>query len=145
MCPPQDSAFPRGHRFVVKLGRAVAPARVAPAVGAHGLAVLALAARDQGERRLLAWARGILQQRAQALAGQRVRRLHAAVVGHGRIEVHQFDQALAHAARLRARRGDDQRHAATALEERVLVPPVPLVVVIAVVAGEDDHRRCPTA
>ena len=67
-----------------------------------------------------------------------------AVVGHGRIQVHQSRPASGRPGRPCAPGAAiDQRHAATALEERVLVPPVPLVVVIAVVADEDDQRVVP--
>ena len=79
-------------KLVVKLRLTIAPLDVPPAFGADGLAISASTARDEGESGVATFCVRIVQQRAKALAGKRVRGFHAAVVGHGGVQIDQLDQ-----------------------------------------------------
>ncbi len=128
-------------RVVVKFDGAVAPAGEAPAVGAHGVAARR-APRDERESGGFARGGGILQERPEAPAGEIGRRREPAQVGEGRIKVHELNQPAGDTGP-DAGRGDHERCAARALEERVLVPPGALAEVVAVVAEEHDDGVFP--
>ena len=74
---------------------------------------------------------------------QPLRHLQPAEIGDRGIQVDELHQRFCGLAAFHARSGDDERCAATALEEGVLVPPLPLACMITVIADEDDKRLVP--
>ncbi len=128
---------------IVEFGLAVTPAGEAPAGGADALAVQFLTTRHEREGRVFDAGGGIGQNGAQAGSGGCVRHFQAAEVGDGRIHINELGERARRLAAFHARRGDDERCTATALEQRVFVPPLPLARVVAVIADEDDDGIFP--
>lgn len=128
---------------IVEFGWAIAPAGEAPAGGADALAVEFVATRDEGEGGVFDVGGGIGQNGAQTGSGGGVRHFQAAEVGDGRIDIDELGERARRLAAFHARRGDNERRTATALKQRVFVPPLTLARVVAVIADEDDEGLFP--
>ena len=129
--------------MVVEFGLAVIPQCEAPAIGADALGVEFRAASDQGEGGVFDADGGIGQNRAQTGSGGGVRHFQAAQVSDRGIDIDEFDQRTRRLATFHTGSGDDQRSTATALKQRILVPPLPLAGVIAMITDENDDRPIP--
>ena len=119
-------------RMIVEFDGPIAPAGEAPAVGADRIAA-GIAARDERKGGGFAGRRGIVEERAKALAGEVFGRRESAEIGDGGVKIDEFYESAGDAG-FHAGCGDEEGRTAAAFEEGVLIPPFTLAEVVAVVA-----------